>query len=199
MTFLPNWAWQNWNKWHCIDFHGSPSSEKDKMVLLFTYQLLSCLLAGKWNIYFLSPHAKYAASAIMLAPVWTRIVTALLSLTMAIYVKNAELSGLGLNVLEIWRGEWSLAVHQRALRHSEADSSCSLGLIQRGFSTHRIKLFTVWFPSCRSWEVSVLCRPQKAINGSRVCMSFCGDDSRPHCCSKCAMLVDLRGIIPSEF
>lgn len=152
MTLLPNWAWQNWNKWSRVDFHGSRASEKDKMVLLFTYQLLACLLAGKWSIYFLSPCARHS-SAVNLAPVWTGIVTALPSLTMATYVKNAELNRLGLNVLEIWRGEWSLAVHQRALRHSEADSSCSLGLIQRGFSTHRIKLFTVWIPSCRSWEV----------------------------------------------
>lgn len=53
-------------------------------------------------------------------------------------------------------GEWSLAVHQRALRYSEVDSSCSLGLIQMGFSNHKIRLFTitVWFPSCSSWEVS---------------------------------------------
>lgn len=144
-SLLPSWAWQNWNNWS-IDFHGSSSSEKDEMPLHFNHHLLAYLLAGKWSMYFF-PYTRYA-------PVWTRIFTALPSLTMATYVKNAELNRLGLNVLEVWRGGWSLAVHQRTWRHSEADSSCSLGLIQRGFSSHRIKLFTVWFPSCRSWEDS---------------------------------------------
>lgn len=134
-----SWLTLIWEGWDGLTFHLSATcmstSKQMKHIPSFPMRQICCFCSCA-------------------TPVWTVIVTALPSLTMATYVKNAELSSLALNVLEIWRGEWSLAVHQRALRHSEADSCCSLGLIQRGFSSHRIKLFTVWFPSCRSWEVS---------------------------------------------
>lgn len=152
MPFLPGWAWQNWNKLNCIDFHGLPSSEKDETAFLPNSYLHVFWQANEAYSFF-SPIHQIFCFCSCATTVWTGVVTALPSLTTVTYAKNAELNRLGLNVLEIWRGEWSLAVHQKALKHSEADSSCALCLIQRRFSSRRIKLFTVWFPSCRSREL----------------------------------------------
>lgn len=53
VSLLPNWAWQSWNKQSCIDFNGSPSSEKDGVAFLAISSSDVCWPVNEAYILFL--------------------------------------------------------------------------------------------------------------------------------------------------